>query len=81
MADFLERRIGDVMVRIDRTVCIASGNCMKVGPEVFEFDAERICSFRAGEPAIERVRLLESCRICPVDALLAFAADGTQLVP
>jgi ferredoxin len=81
MDDLRERRIGDVTVRIDRGVCIASGNCMKLGPEVFEFDAERVCSFRPGEPSIDRERLLESCRVCPVDALLAFAADGTRLVP
>jgi ferredoxin len=82
--DLRERRIGDLTVRIDRGLCIASGNCMKLAPEVFEFDVERVCSFRdkATEgPSIDRERLLEACRVCPVDALLVFDAQGRRIVP
>jgi ferredoxin len=44
--DFVERKVGDVTIRIDRTRCIATSNCMNVAPEVFEYDDENISSFR-----------------------------------
>ena len=48
MEDFVEQNISDLKIKIDRTTCIATGNCIKVAPEVFELDDERICSFKAG---------------------------------
>ena len=41
MQDFVERKLGDLTVRIDRLRCIASSNCMEVAPEVFEYDGEK----------------------------------------
>ena len=81
MEDFVERKIGDLTVRIDRLRCIASSNCMEVAPEVFEYDAEKICAFKENPGPIERERLIEACDICPVDALSVFDANGKQLVP
>lgn len=54
---------------------------MKVAPEVFEFDAETICSFKAAPPDIERERLIDACDVCPVDALIVIDEGGKQLVP
>lgn len=71
MADTQERRIGGLTIVIERDLCIGSGNCVKLAPEVFELDATGIVTFRDGEPGIERDRLAEACRICPVDALIA----------
>jgi ferredoxin len=75
MEDFVERKIGDLTIRIDRT------NCMKVAPDVFEFDDEKICAFKASSGETERERLIEACGVCPVDALTVIDADGKQLVP
>jgi ferredoxin len=75
MEDFVERKIGDLTIRIDRT------NCMKGAPDVFEFDDEKICAFKASSGEIERERLIEACGVCPVDALTVIDADGKQLVP
>ena len=81
MGDFVERTIGELTVRIDRGTCIGTANCMKVAPDLFDFDGENICAF-TGEPAgIERERLIEACRVCPVDALIVTDATGNQLVP
>ena len=77
----MERKIGDLTVRIDRETCISTGNCMKVAPDVFEFDGEKICVFRGDLPAIERERMIEACHVCPVDALIVIDAGGAQLVP
>jgi len=81
MQDVVERKIGDLTVRIDRLRCIASSNCMEVAPEVFEFDTENICAFKENPGPIERERLIEACDICPVDALSVIDANGEQLVP
>jgi ferredoxin len=82
MGEIRERRFGDLTVRIDRWTCIASKNCTKVAPEVFEIDEENAVTFRENAPAdVDRERLLEACRVCPVSALTVVAADGTVLVP
>ena len=62
-------------------MCISTSNCMKVAPEVFEFDAENICAFKADPPDIERERLIDACDVCPVDALIVIDEGGKQLVP
>lgn len=81
MAEETERTIGELTVRIDRLLCVGFGDCIEVAPEVFEFDDEGICVFTSDAPAIEEERLIQSCDICPVDALSVFSADGEQIVP
>ena len=81
MADTQERRISGLTILIDRTVCIGSGNCVRLAPEVFELDETGLIAFRDGAPEIEPARLAEACRVCPVDALQAVDASGRQLAP
>lgn len=81
MGDFVDRKLGDLTVRIDRELCIGSGNCIKAEPDVFEFDDARISAFKAGVPDIGRERIIEACRVCPVAALIVIDAGGQQLVP
>lgn len=81
MGEFLERKIGDLTIRIDRGTCIGTGNCMKLGEEVFAFDPEKICTFKDPLVDIERDQLIEACHVCPVDALIVIDAAGNQLVP
>jgi len=81
MAHTQERRISGLTILIDRTVCIGSGNCVRLAPEVFELDETGLIAFRDGVPEIEPKRLVEACRVCPVDALQAVDAGGRQLAP
>lgn len=81
MSDLVERKIGELTIRIDRATCIGSGNCAKVAPGVFELDAEAVAAFTEKRDVAEPEQLLEACRVCPVDALLAISSDGKQLVP
>ncbi|MEE9153476.1 MAG: ferredoxin [candidate division NC10 bacterium] len=81
MGDFVERKISGLAIRIDRTLCISTSNCMKVGPEIFEFDGENICAFTQSPPSIDRERLIDACTVCPVDALIVIDESGKQLVP
>jgi len=81
MEEIMERKIADLDVKIHRDVCIGTQNCIRVASDVFELDEKQICTFRPNEAAIDREKLLEACRVCPVEALSAFDEDGSQLVP
>lgn len=80
MADCDERTVGDLRVRIDRTLCVAFNNCIDAAPEAFTLDEVGVVTFVTPE-AVERERLLRACDACPVDALTVWDADGRQLVP
>ena len=81
MSDTSERNISGLKIKIDRTTCIATANCIKVAPEVFELDEERITSFLNHAEEIEPERLIEACSVCPVNALYVLDKEGKQLVP
>ena len=81
MADFVERKIGELVVEIDRRTCIGSGNCVKVDPALFRLDDEGIASFAAGADLVAREVVVEACSVCPVEALRVRDASGAQLVP
>lgn len=80
MEEFNEKNIGDLKIKIDRTTCIATGNCINAAPEVFELDDERICAFKADLIEIESERLIEACSVCPVNALIAINKKGEKIV-
>lgn len=79
--DHLEEELSGLVVRIERELCIGSGNCINLAPEVFELDDRQIVTFVAEAEDIERERLLEACQVCPVDALVVSDEDGEQLIP
>lgn len=76
-----ERKIGELTVRIDRTACIGSRNCVKVAPDLFVMDDEDIVTFASSADSVPAGTVIEACEVCPVEALRALAADGTQRVP
>ena len=81
MNDLPEQNISGLTIKIDRTTCIGTANCIKVAPDVFELDNGRICSFKNNTHDIERETLIESCSVCPVNALYAVDKEGKQIVP
>ena len=81
MTDFLEKDIAGLKIKIDRSTCIATTNCARVAPEVFELDDENIISFKDTKDEVEKERIVEACSVCPVNALYAFDKEGKQVVP
>ena len=86
MAETVEYEIGDLTIVIEKDTCISTGNCIKLAPDVFEFDEKKIVAFTDGPEEADlteadRDRIIEACNLCPVDALKVFDADGKQLVP
>jgi ferredoxin len=80
MPDFEERVISELRVRIDRTLCVGFGDCVKASPEAFALDDNDVAIFAAPE-SVTRDDLLRACASCPVDALTVWREDGQQLVP
>ena len=81
MSDFREKIIDELKIKIDRETCIGTGNCIKIAPEVFEFDDDRIVSFKEKIDPVEKEDLIEACSVCPVSALGVLKIDGMRLVP
>lgn len=81
MDETREREISGKTVRIDRTLCIGSGNCTNLAPEIFVIREDNIVDFQEETPDIEEGRLEEAVSICPVDALILEDGDGNQIIP
>lgn len=80
VTDIVERRVGDLVVRLDRLLCVGFGDCIEVAPALWEFDSEGVVTFREPLPEIEREVVIRSCEICPVDALTVVDASGQVVV-
>ncbi len=81
MDEYEDRELSGVKVRIDRTLCVATQNCIHVAPEVFELGYDQIVTFREDAVEIEQDRLIEACAVCPVGALLVYDHTGRRIVP
>lgn len=80
MSDFEDKSVGDLRIRIDRTLCVGFGDCVTGAPEAFVVADDGVVAFVAPEAA-DRERLLAACDACPVDALTVWDASGRQIVP
>ena len=80
MAEFEERQVGGLRVRIDRNLCVGFGDCIEGAPEAFVLDDEGLAVFKAPE-TVERARLLAACDACPVDAITVWNEHGSQIIP
>jgi ferredoxin len=80
VSDFEERTVGDLRIRIDRTLCVGFGDCITDAPEAFVLDESGVAVFVKPED-VDRERLLRACDVCPVDAITVWDAQGGQLVP
>ena len=81
MGDTEEHVVSGLTVRIERTICIGSKNCVNLAPEVFELGVDQVARFVEDVQDIERERLIEACRLCPVDALTVLDENGDRIVP
>lgn len=79
MAELDERRFGDLIVRIDRHLCVGFGDCIEEAPEVFELDGDQIAVFRNGGSPDGRDALTRACDACPVDALSLHEAERNEV--
>jgi ferredoxin len=76
----VERAAADLRIGIDPLLCVGFGDCAKIAPEAFRVNDDGLVEFVEPD-RVDRDRLIEACRSCPVDALLVWDANGAQLVP
>ncbi len=74
------RSVGDLLICIDRAICVGFEDCITAAPAAFRLDAEGIATFAEPE-GIERDRLLGACAACPVDALSVRDDAGRRILP
>ena len=80
MAALVERAAADLRIGIDPLLCVGFGDCAKIAPEAFRVNDDGMVEFVEPD-RVDRERLIEACRSCPVDALLVWDSNGAQLVP
>ena len=80
MADFDERVVGGLRVRIDRTLCVGFGNCVTGAEQAFVLADDGVVAFMNPE-LVAREQWRGAGGACPVDALTVWNDNGQQLVP
>jgi ferredoxin len=80
VSDYEDMQVGDLKVRIDRTLCVGFGDCVTGAPEAFKLADDGVVIFVRPQES-SREQLLEACDACPVDALTVWDASGRQIVP
>ena len=81
MPEVEQREISELQITIERATCIGSANCTEVAPEVFVLGYDGIVTFVEDVKDIDQNRLIEACRVCPVDALIVETGDGRRIAP
>jgi len=76
-----ERDVAGLRIRIDRLLCVGFEDCVEVAPEVFRMGEDGIATFVEEPRPIDRKRLIDGCRVCPVDALSAVDENGDAVAP
>lgn len=66
-------------VRIERDMCISSGNCVADAPDAFDFDGEDIAKPTDGVANLDDERLVRIARNCPAGAIVLTDADGNEV--
>ena len=80
MEDIDEKLVGDLTIRIDRTLCVGFGDCVDEGELAFKLDEDGVAVFHRPDGVAPDV-LIRACEACPVDALTVSDPLGQQLVP
>jgi ferredoxin len=75
-----ERVIGDITIRVDRSVCVGFAHCIDEAAEAFLLGDENLVHFNNPEQ-VDRAGLIAACEACPVSALTVLTESGEQLVP
>jgi len=74
-----ERVVGDLTIKIDRSICVGFGHCIDEAAEAFRLRDENLVEFAEPE-RVARDQLVAACEACPVGALSAVTTAGEQLV-
>jgi ferredoxin len=77
---FDERTVGQLRVRIDRTLCVGFGDCVTAAPQAFVLGEDDVVLFLSPE-SVNPLQLVRACASCPVDAITVWDEAGNILAP
>lgn len=72
--------VHDLRIEIDTDLCVGFGDCVDVAPDAFRLDDGGI-AFLTEPESVDRETLLDACRSCPVDAIIARDGEGRVVAP
>lgn len=61
--------MSDVDVRVDTSICIGFGGCVRTAPEAFAFDDEQGVATVADPAAVDEEQLVHAEQACPTGAI------------
>ncbi|MBI5413797.1 ferredoxin [Candidatus Peregrinibacteria bacterium] len=67
-------------IQVDRDLCVTLAVCLGLAPDVFELDAEGKAVVKNPD-GTDLQTLLESCKGCPVNALILRHPNGKRIWP
>ncbi|MBI4359038.1 MAG: ferredoxin [Candidatus Nealsonbacteria bacterium] len=74
-------KIGEVIVEVDRDLCIGAGTCVALAPRVFALDQDgKSVILDTADSELEQT-LLEAARSCPVAAIILKKKSGEKIFP
>ena len=66
--------------KVDRCLCIGSGDCTRIASKTFQLDAENK-SVVIAQGADSDELLMEAAKTCPVSAIILTDSSGAQAFP
>ncbi len=75
------RTINNLIVTIDRDLCIGAATCLAFAPEVFTLDNESKAIFLEKIEQADESQILDSARGCPTAAISVTDLSGKKLAP
>lgn len=66
--------------KVDRNLCIGSGDCVSIAANTFELDNENKSVVKA-QGADSDETLLQAAKTCPVSAIILSDETGKQIFP
>jgi len=72
-----ERQVGDLIIHIDRTLCVGFGDCVDEKESAFSLADDGVAVFQHPE-RMSREALICACEACPVDALSYVCVQETN---
>lgn len=76
-----DREVGNIVVSINRKLCIGAGSCVAVAPQAFTLDHEAKAIFLPGASDEGEQTILDAARACPVSAIMVKNLSGKKIFP
>ena len=73
--------VNDLIIKIDRDLCIGAATCLAIAPEVFALDSDAKAIVLNTADATGTDMILDAARGCPTAAIIVETKDGQKLFP